>query len=114
VTLSSVTVSSVSMVNTVLAPDWLASLIAAVKFENRRAGVVAGIGQRIATGMPQHVGTNPELEARLDAGLVRLPTTRVWWHESTHAARARRTRQNKQPTTIIPPHRLEIQPGFPN
>ena len=34
----------------------------------QRPGVVAGIGQRIATGMPKHVGMNPELEARLDAG----------------------------------------------
>jgi hypothetical protein len=43
----------------------------------QRLGVVAGIGQRIATGMPQHVGMNPELEARLDTGpLYHLGETR--------------------------------------
>jgi hypothetical protein len=34
----------------------------------QRPSIVSGIGQRIATGMPQHVGMNPELEARLEAG----------------------------------------------
>src|ERR1700721_2082635 len=31
----------------------------------QRPGIVASIGQRIATGMPKHVGMNAQFEARL-------------------------------------------------